>query len=67
MKKYQEGKNSDLERSYNGRHNIDMESLSASSLQSGLRQGELKRASIPELSCLLYGAKEVHLDLEIRI
>ena len=67
MKKYQETKNSDLERSYNGRHNIDMESLSASSLQSGLRQGEPKRAGIPELSCLLYRAKEVYLNPEIRI
>jgi len=67
MKKYQEGKNSDLERSYNGRHNIDMATFSACCLPFGIQQAELTRAGIPGCLCLPSSPKEDNLNLEIRI
>ena len=47
MKKHQEDKNSDLERSYNARHNIYITTLSACCLPLGVRQSELMRAGFP--------------------
>jgi hypothetical protein len=67
MKKYQEGENSDLERSYNGRHNIDMATFSACCFPFGIHQAELTRAGISGCLCLPSGPKEVYLNLEIEI
>jgi len=67
MKKYQEGKNSDLERSYNGRHNIDMVTFSACCLPFGKQQAELTRAGIPGCLCFPSGQKEAYFNLEMEI